>query len=146
MIEFVWIKYAHFIGVFMVVSSLFAELVLVKNEVSGERMQLLSKIDGVYGLGALIAVSAGLALWFSYGKPADFYTSNSLFLIKVSLFTIVGILSIWPTIFFVKNRKAKGEDSLKIPRGIRISILIEVILLLVLPLLAVAMANGIDLR
>ncbi len=143
MIDFILIKYAHFIGIFAVVASLFTELVLIKPKVTSETIRLLSKIDGIYGLGAIITVGAGLAMWFGLGKPEAFYTNNLLFLFKVGVFSIVGLLSVWPTIFFVKHRKAEGEELVEIPNGIRVSILIEVVLLLVIPALAVLMANGI---
>ena len=57
----------------------------------------------------------------------------------------MGILSIWPTIFFLKNQKGNDEDVVNIPNYIRKIILVEVVLLLVVPMLAVLMARGVGL-
>ena len=96
-----------------------------------------------YGIGTVVVMSAGFALWFAIGKPASFYTNNWIFIAKLILFSIVGILSILPTVFFLKNRKDQEEDVVVIPSKIRILIVLECILLVFIPLCAVLMANGI---
>ena len=141
--EYVLIKYVHFLGIFAVVGSLFAEAILVKPRMTRAELFFLSKIDGVYGIGALVAVGAGLLLWFGVGKPADFYTQNWIFLTKVGLFTTVGLLSIWPTVFFLKVRKGNPDEEVTIPGPIRLMVRVEVALLVVIPAMAVLMANGI---
>ncbi|MFT4833434.1 MAG: putative membrane protein [Marinoscillum sp.] len=144
MMTFVLVKYLHFVGIFMVVAALFTEMILVRREMTLSKLNLLSKVDGLYGMGAMISVGAGLVMWFAIGKPSDFYSSNFLFLTKVGLFTLVGIASIWPTVYFLKFRKSKGEDLTEVPLYLIWIIRFEVALLLILPLLAVAMANGIS--
>ncbi|MFT7028922.1 MAG: putative membrane protein [Marinoscillum sp.] len=144
MMTFVLVKYLHFVGIFMVVAALFTEMILVRREMTLSKLNLLSKVDGLYGMGAMISVGAGLVMWFAIGKPSDFYSSNFLFLTKVGLFTLVGIASIWPTVYFLKFRKSKGEDLTEVPLYLIWIIRFEVALLLILPLLAVTMANGIS--
>ncbi len=144
MMTFILVKYLHFIGIFMVVAALFTELILVKREMTLSKLNLLSKADGLYGLGAMIAVGAGLVMWFAIGKPSDFYSSNFIFLTKVGLFTLVGIASIWPTVYFLKFRKSKGKDLTEVPSYVIWIIRFEVVVLIILPLLAVAMSNGIS--
>ncbi|MFT7196992.1 MAG: putative membrane protein [Marinoscillum sp.] len=144
MMTFVLVKYLHFVGIFMVVAALFTEMILVRREMTLSKLNLLSKVDGLYGMGAMISVGAGLVMWFAIGKPSDFYSSNFLFLTKVGLFTLVGIASIWPTVYFLKFRKSKGEDLTEVPFYLIWIIRFEVALLLILPLLAVTMANGIS--
>ena len=143
MIDFVIVKYIHFLGVFTVVGALTAELVLVRHEMTRKEIQLLSRIDMFYGIGTVVVMSAGFALWFAIGKPPSFYSNNWIFIAKLILFSIVGILSILPTVFFLKNRKGQEEDVVVIPSKIRILIVLECILLVLIPLCAVLMANGI---
>ena len=86
-------------------------------------------------------------LWLGeIGKPAAFYTENHLFLTKVGLFVIVGLLSIHPTIFFLKNQKGEDDTELvDIPKSIKIVLRIELLILFTMPLLATMMAKGIGL-
>jgi putative membrane protein len=109
-----------------------------------EDLQRLAKIDRLYGISALVVLIAGLLLWFMVGKDASFYTKNPIFHVKVTLFVVVGILSIFPTLFFAKQAKSSAAST-TVPRKIVMFIRIELLLLLVIPLLAVLMANGVGL-
>jgi putative membrane protein len=98
----------------------------------------------VYGIAALTLLTAGLTLWLgSFGKPAEFYTKNWLFHTKITLFAVIGILSIYPTVFFIKNRKGNPVEKIKIPKSVFWMLRFELLLLFIIPLLAVLMAHGI---
>ena len=139
------IRYLHFLAILLVFGSLLVEIVLVKKTLPKKMLKLIGKIDALYGLAILLLFGAGLYLWFWVGKPAEFYSQNPIFILKFVLVCLVGILSIWPTIFFIKNQKGNDEDVVKIPSYIRKIILVEVVLLLVVPMLAVLMARGVGL-
>lgn len=143
--ELVLVRYLHFIGLFLVVATVFAEVVLLKKVVKRSIIQTIFKIDGLYGLSAMIVLAAGFYLWFGIGKPADYYSTNPIFHAKVTLFIIVGILSIWPTVFYFKNRKGEPEDDIAIPGYLRSILKIELFLLFCIPLLATLMAQGVGL-
>lgn len=134
------IRYLHFVGILTVASTLFAELILIKRTFSERDLKLISRVDSAYGIGALVAILTGLSQWFLVGKPAEFYSSNPVFIIKITLFGLVGILSIWPTVFFVRNRSAEHEVTA--PGWLKPIVLSECLILLILPLLAVLMASG----
>lgn len=111
------LRYIHFISIFFIVGSLFTEFVLLKKEMSRSELARLSRIDAVYGLASIALLAAGLTLWLgSIGKPAEFYTNNPIFLTKLGLFTIVGLLSIYPTVYFLKNRKVMKANYCQHPR------------------------------
>src|SRR5690606_32229078 len=95
-----------------------------------------------YGLGAMITLSFGLLLWLVVGKPAAFYSSNPIFIAKVGLFVVVGLMSIYPTVFFMKNRNNTAAI-ITLPKTLLITKRLELLFLTVLPLLAVLMARGI---
>jgi len=143
MTEFIIVKYLHFLGIFGVVGTLLIELFYVKSAMSREQISRISKIDGIYGLSAIIVLFAGLTMWFWVGKPAELYSRNWILHTKVTLFIVVGILSIFPTVFFLKQRKGSPNDQVTIPSKIINMIRLEVFLLFIIPLLAVLMANGI---
>lgn len=143
MLDLVLIKYIHFISIFGVVGTLLIELFNVKKLMTRKEIKLISRIDLLYGVAAILLVAAGLTMWFYVGKPADFYSRNWIFLTKVGFFVIVGILSIVPTIFFAKNRKGDTDESIEVPSKVINIIRIEVFLIFIIPLLATLMANGI---
>ncbi len=143
--ELVLVRYIHFIGLFVVVATVFGEALLLKKVLKRSVIQTLFKIDGLYGLSSIIVVGAGLYLWLGIGKPAEYYTNNPIFISKVVLFGIVGVLSLWPTVFYFKHRKGDSEDELQVPNYLSTILRIELILLFIIPLLATSMAQGIGL-
>lgn len=137
------IRYLHFLGILTWACTLVAEWVILRPELSRAELQRLARIDGVYGLSAIVVVATGLVQWLAVGKPADFYTGNMIFYTKVSLAVVVGLLSIYPTVFFLRERKGEADDLVTIPARVRQFIRWELILLTIIPLLAALMANGV---
>lgn len=141
---YILFRYFHFILIFAIFSSLVAEHLLLKASMTRRELRSLATLDAIYGVSAILLVIVGLVLWFSVGKPADFYTKNWIFHIKVALFVIVALLSIYPTVFFMKNRKGTNLDEVIVPpKSIKMLIRLELLLLLIIPLLAALMAQGV---
>lgn len=140
----IFLRYIHFISIFAIVGSLVAEYLLLKKTMRRSEISRLAKIDAVYGLAALTLLAAGLILWLgSYGKPAIYYNLNWVFHLKLGLFALLGIASIYPTLFFIKQRKGKPEEEIEIPAKIFWILRFELLLLFIIPLLAGLMARGI---
>lgn len=144
MTTYILVRYIHFISIITMIACLFLEFFLLKKENSSKELKKIWMIDGVYGMSSITTLAAGFTLWFWVGKPAAFYNENYLIWGKVFLFLIVGILSIWPTVYFFKNRlKNEDEDRIvNIPNHLKKVILLEIILLFIIPMLAVFMAQG----
>lgn len=137
MTELVLTRYVHFIAVFAIVGAIFSQQFLISKSMSRLEIKRIAKVDAIYGLGALLALVAGLTLWFWVGKPAMIYTRNWLFHSKLTLFIILGILSIYPTIFFLKNRKGQDLDTyIEVPRSVILLLRLELIILIIIPALA----------
>jgi putative membrane protein len=140
----IFLRYIHFISIFAIVGSLTSEHLLLKKSLSRAEIGRLSRIDAVYGIAAVALVIAGLTLWLgSIGKPAVFYSKNWIFHTKITLFVVVGLLSIYPTVFFIKNRKGNPDEIVCIPNSIFMMLRLELLLLVVIPLLAGLMAHGV---
>lgn len=138
------LRYLHFISIFAIAASLTSEHLLLKKEMTRSEITKVARIDAVYGLAALTLLGAGLTLWFSgVGKPSVFYSKNWIFHIKISLFALIGLLSIYPTIFLVKNRKGNATDVVSVPAMVFWMLRIELLLLVIIPLLAGLMARGV---
>ncbi|MEO0556410.1 MAG: DUF2214 family protein [Bacteroidota bacterium] len=145
MTELVLTRYIHFIGILIVFGMVLSELVLVQKELKRSVIKRMFVFDGIYGAFSLVVVGAGLYLWLGIGKSAEFYTSNPLMHAKVGLFILVGVLSLWPTVFYFKNRKGRIDEVVKVPSYIKRIIQIELGLLIIIPLLATLMAQGVGL-
>ncbi len=139
------VRYFHFFGIILLSSMLITQNVLLTKNINRETILRLSRIDTLYGLGAIITLLCGLLLWFAVGKSAAYYNTNPLLHIKVSLFVLIGLLSIPPTIFLNRNRR-RHEPNIEIPNKIIRIKRLELLGLLIMPLLAVLIARGIGLR
>jgi putative membrane protein len=138
------LRYVHFISIFTIVSSLVSEHLLLKKELTRAEIARLARIDAVYGIAALTLLGAGLTLWLGgIGKPAVVYSKNWIFHTKITLFVLVGLLSIYPTVFFNKQRKGSPSEVVTLPNSIFWMLRFEIALLFIIPLLAGLMAHGV---
>ena len=138
------LRYIHFISILTIVGVLVSEHMLLKKQMTRSEIARLAKIDAIYGLAALTLLVAGLTLWLGgFGKPSVYYTRNWVFHLKLTLFLSIGLLSIYPTIFFLKQRKGNQDETIHVPASIFWMLRIE--LLLLIPLLAGLMSKGIGL-
>lgn len=141
------LPYLHYIAIMTLMGSLIAEHLLLKPGIRGAQIKSLAGIDFIYGIAAILVLATGLLRWFVYGKGSEFYLSNPLFHIKLTLFVILGILSIFPTVKFLKWRKQvrsgnEPEIAEKTVKRLLLYIRIELLLLVIIPLLAVMIARG----
>jgi putative membrane protein len=140
----IFLRYLHFISIFGIVGALVSEHMLLKPRLSRAAITRIARVDAIYGLAALTLLGAGLTLWLSgAGKPTVFYSKNWIFHTKITCFLLVGLLSIYPTVFFIKARKGNQDDQVDIPKSIFWMLRFELLLLFIIPLLAGLMAKGI---
>lgn len=141
------IPYLHYIGIMLLMGSLISEHLLLKPKMTKEQINSLAVTDLIYGMSALLVLATGLLRWFVYGKGSDYYLSNPLFHTKLTLFVILAILSIFPTIKFLKWRKQvnNGQEpdiNYKTVKRLFMYIRLELLILAIIPLLAVMLARG----
>ena len=141
---YVLFRYLHFLAIFVLAGTIVIENIASKPTISGEDARNLAKVDAAYGASAGFVLLFGLLLWFVVGKPSEFYTNNPVFLLKVALFALIGLLSLFPTLFFIKLRKSTAE-TIVMPRHLIVLLRIELVVLCILPVLAFLMARGIGL-
>jgi putative membrane protein len=134
----------HFLAIFVLVGALLVENMAIKKEISAEDARNLARVDSILGMSAIAVLLIGLVLWLLIGKPADFYTTNPVFQAKLALFVLIFLLSLYPTVYFFRNRKIT-EPSLIVPGAIILLLRAEIILMLPIPVLATLMARGIGL-
>jgi len=143
-VAYIVFRYLHFIAIFVLAATLAIENMAVSRQITGEDARNLAKIDAIYGASAVLVLLFGLTLWLWVGKPAAFYSANPLFFIKLGLFALLGLLSVYPTVFFILHRKSLAAG-ISVPVPIIWLLRIELVVLLFIPVLAVLMARGIGL-
>jgi putative membrane protein len=140
----VLVRYVHFLGIIIVSMTLVSEHILLSLDTGAKKFKRLACVDAVFGVSAVVVLTAGLLLWFVVGKPSAFYSHNWIFHTKLTLFGLIGLLSIYPTIFFIRNRN-KSIEQVIVPKAVVMVLRLELVLLLIIPLLAVLMAHGFGL-
>lgn len=138
------IRYLHLGAVLVLAGALIIENMAMAPQISREDLRNLLKVDAAYGLCALVVLACGLTLWFTGAKPSAFYSGNPIFHAKLGLFVVVGLLSIYPTVFLLRHRKSEAE-TLNVPAGVRRVLRLELALLAIIPVLAFLMARGVGL-
>jgi putative membrane protein len=140
--------FIHHAAAFLVVAALVVELVLLKGELTPTSARSVLRMDAVYGIAALVVLVAGLVRVFHTEKGSAYYFDSGSFLLKLALFIVVGLLSVYPTLKFMGWRKALREGRMPdfgpVTRGkVRMLIHIELTLLFVIMLMAIMMARGV---
>ncbi len=140
--------YLHHLAAFLVVGTLMVELVLLRGELTPASARSVLRMDMVYGIAALVLLVVGFVRVLHTEKGSMYYFSSGPFLVKLALFILVAVLSIYPTIKFMGWRKALREG--RVPnfaagtgRTIRMLIHIELTLIFVIILMAIMMARGV---
>ncbi len=142
------LAYLHFLSVFATASFLVAELLLYRRGLTAGAAALLQRVDLFFGISAGVVLVSGLLRVFWVGKGAAFYVGNPVFHALWIGFVIVALISIVPTIHFI--RWGRGPRQGQAPaiaepafRRTRRLLMLEVHLFAILPLLAVLMARGV---
>jgi putative membrane protein len=142
------LAFLHHLAAFLVVAAIATELVLLRMEFTPTTARTILRIDAVYGIAAAVVLAAGLMRVFYTEKGAAYYFASGTFLLKLALFVVVGLLSIYPTLKFFGWRAALREG--RVPpfdagtaKTVRLLVHTELALLVVILLLAPMMARGI---
>ena len=145
------LAYLHFASTMLLTAFLVSELCLCTPRLRVEQVPMLARLDLLYLIAAIAALASGALRLLVTGKGAGFYLSNPVFYIKLALFLAVGLVSISPTMQFLRWRRAlnAGEQPVLRTDDIRAArryIGLELALLAFIPLTAVLMARGIGLQ
>ena len=141
--------YAHFLSIFALLSLLVAEAALYRQRMAPATLALLRRLDLGYLLAAIAVLVSGLLRFFFFAKGPGFYAANPVFWVKMALFVLVGLMSVPPTIHYIKTAKASRGGEIAIPdrtyRHIRGHLIGQLALFALIPLAATLMARGIGL-
>ncbi len=140
--SYIVIKYFHFLAILFLTSALVVEHLLVRVTITRGDLRRLRILDAVYGISAVIVLLTGLGLVFLVGKPASFYTVNPYFHLKLTLFLLIVLTSIYPTLQLMRLSRGVATETVNLPKPVVNVIRAEMVAFLPLPLLAVLIATG----
>ena len=141
------LAYLHYVSIIVLGAFLTAELLVCRPGLGPEQVRLLPRLDVVFFAGAILALVTGLLRLFFYAKGVGFYLPNGAFHLKMALYLAIALISVVPTMRFIKWRRALDAggappDAAAVA-GVRRLIHLELTLFALMPLMAVLMARGI---
>jgi len=109
MIAAALIAFGHFLAFFALAAALVLELALIAESMSVETAKRIQRADRVVGIAATLVLVFGLLRVFYFEKGSEYYFSNTFFLIKLGLFVIAALISLYPTIQFTRWNSELGQ-------------------------------------
>jgi len=144
------VAYVHYLGIILCFASLLFERLTLKVNLTRNETISMIVADVIYGLAGVALLITGILRVKYFGQGGDFYTSNPIFWIKVTLYLIVGALSLYPTFTYIlwaiplsKNKLPKISD--KLVKRFKLIITTELLGFATIPFFATLMARGIGL-
>lgn len=145
------LAYLHIAAILMVTVFLTSQAALLRTEwLNVAAVQRLARVDLIYGIAALVLLATGFARTWWGIKGFGWYWSQPLLHLKVTLFVVIGLMSIVPTLRYRRWVKAlragQGLPDEAEVRSTRKLVMWEAHLLVLIPIAAVCLARGIGTR
>lgn len=93
--------YLHYFGFMVSFAALGVELFHLKPEITISEAKKIAFADVAYGLSATTILVTGILRVIYFGKGTEYYLSNPFFWVKIGLFILVSLFSLYPTFTFI---------------------------------------------
>ena len=143
---------------FLHISAILALVVFITSEAAicrpewmkPEIVERLVRVDRIYGIAALAVLATGLLRIHLGAKGDAYYWSNWLLHAKIGLFLLAALISIAPTLSFLRWRKAlRATGALPAAEEVRKArklVMLQAHIIPIIPLFAVFLARGFGVR
>jgi putative membrane protein len=137
----------HHLAIFTLAATIAAELALMTMALDASAIRRLARVDAAYGMAATAVVVFGVLRVIYGAKGYEYYVANHIFWTKMALFLVVGLLSIAPTLGYLKWNRALRADTTFRPATAEIGrmrryLWAEAAFFMAIPVAAAAMARG----
>lgn len=141
------LAYLHFSAIFILFAFLTTQAILIRGPLDERAIRLIGRTDLWYGASSLLVLLTGFLRLGLGAKGADFYLNSWPIYLKVGLFLAVGFMSVYPTLAYIRWRRALDHDSeWRVADGehkrIRKIVMAEIHLASLIPIFAVIMSRG----
>jgi len=151
MIPTALMAFLHHLFAFTLTACLVYEFVAFRKGMTFEEARRIQRVDLAYGISAGLLLVVGLLRVFFFEKGVNFYIHSPFFWVKMGAFLIVGLLSIDPTIRYIRWNKTLSQH--KAPeisddefKRTRLLLWLELTGIVVILLAAPMMARGVGLN
>ncbi|MEI9888759.1 MAG: DUF2214 family protein [Rhizomicrobium sp.] len=138
---------AHHVLIFALAGVLAFELGVVRAGMTAVDVRRVARVDAWYGILAALIIAVGFARAVYAAKGWAYYSVNLFFWAKMATFVLVGLLSILPTVLFIRWRRALKDEPAFVPAPASVAnarrfLWAEIVLFALIPVFAAAMARG----
>jgi putative membrane protein len=143
--------FLHHLLAFALTACLVYEFIAYRRNMRIAEIQRIQRVDLIYGISAGLLLVIGLLRVYFFEKGVNFYMNNPFFWVKMTAFILVALLSIDPTIRYIRwnqtlRRNEVPEISEPEYRRTRMLLSLEVIGIAVILLAASMMARGVGMN
>jgi putative membrane protein len=140
--------FLHFVAVFGIFGTVFVEWLTLSSTPTYAEARRIQLCDRWYGICSAAVLVVGFIRVYNFEKGKAFYDSSPFYRAKLTLFVLLGLLSIYPTVRFVKWRPETRQGLAPVvpPETYKKLVLIlraEIAALLGMALCATLMARGV---
>ncbi|MGD9387165.1 MAG: DUF2214 family protein [Gammaproteobacteria bacterium] len=142
------LAWLHYLGIMFLAAALVAEHLLFTPRPELKVARKLVTVDLIYGVSLVVVLVTGIGRLFYGGKGVAFYMQTGAFHAKFTLFVVMALVWLYPAIKFLgwrRTLKSGGTPAMADGDGRRVlmTVRVQLLLLVLLPLLAAMMARGI---
>jgi putative membrane protein len=140
------VAWIHYVSIMLMIASLLGEHLLLKQELTAAQAGTVQRLDGIYGGSAVMVLVTGFMRMY-LEKGTTYYLHSGPFHALLGLFIVVALLSIYPTVAFLRWRggiRAGRGQQLEPGQFKRLQMIlrVEITLTLLAPFFATWMAHG----
>lgn len=139
--------FLHHFAAFVLFAAIVVEFIAITDAFSAQTAARLLKTDAVVGMAAVLLLLVGILRVVLFEKGTDYYLHSVPFMLKMTLFVLIALLSLYPTIKFMSWRGALRQG--RTPdvdagtlRRVRTVLHVELAGVVLLMLLGAMMARG----
>jgi putative membrane protein len=140
------VAWIHYVVIMLMMATLLAEHLALKPTLTVTQARTLQRLDIIYGVAATLVLVTGIMRMY-LEKGVTYYLQSGAFHALVGIFVLVAVLSIYPTVTFLRWRAdtgaGRGQELAAAPyRNLQMIMRLEMALVLLAPLFATWMAHG----
>ncbi|MBB1599899.1 DUF2214 family protein [Variovorax sp. UMC13] len=141
------LAYLHILAILTMVVFVSSEAALCRVQwLNAAVVERLATVDRVYGIAAVAVLATGIARTLLGVKGTAWYWTHPLLHVKLTLFIVVGLVSIFPTLTYLRWRKTLRATG-ALPAAAEVAktrklVMVQAHLIAVIPLFAVFLARG----
>ena len=143
--------FLHHMLAFTLTACLVYEFIAYQKTMGIAEIRRIQRVDLAYGISAGLLLVVGLLRVFFFEKGPNFYLHNPFFWVKMTAFVLVALLSIDPTIRYIRWNRTLQQNQVPVIseseyKRTRMLLWLEIIGLVVILLAAPLMARGIGMN